>query len=625
LQKTAEIVKHPQDNLEGLWIFEKKVKPMPRRFVTAISIGIFILGSTIRALNAQILPPESASNWKSRKFMIAPDHALATPFEKSNGKLSASPKELVQYLELLKANPLIKVIEISRSPGNQPVFAVIASTQDDFILNKKSDKPLLLFQGGIHAGEIDGLDAGLMIMRDLGSGRLRKLLENVNVIFIPVINPDGHARLSSSNRINQRGPEMMGWRANSLNQNLNRDYMKIDCPEIQSVLKLIQEYGPDMYVDIHVTDGTDYQYDITYGWNPVEGYSPGISHWMNQVVRKSIDLALQNEGHVPGPLIFQIDSDKPEKGITDYVFAPRFSNAYGDAIHLPSILVENHSLKSFDRRVCGTYVFLEALLNTLVNHHKELRTVRNEVVLATKQDLVVKRSMNEKPVDSLIFKGVEIEKRRSALFNYEYSTWNGKATQIKIPVYSNSKVLKKVPVANKYIIPPQYTEVIEKLKMHGIQFIYSETELSVTQVSYKLKNVKSTGKLPFQGRTRLETEIEEITEKRSFPVGSVIVETSQEKGFLAAMLLEPEFEDSFFSWGFFSDCLELTEYFEIYAMVPLAERMALENRELKMEFDKELMQNEKLKNDPEAQIRWWYEKSEYFDRTYLKYPVGIVR
>jgi len=598
---------------------------MRRRLIITIAIILFIVSGNNKTLVAQILPPESASNWKSRKFMIKSDHALATPFEKSNGKLSASPKELVQYLELLKANPLIKVIEISRSPGNQPVFAVIASTQNDFILNKKSDKPLLLFQGGIHAGEIDGLDAGLMIMRDLGSGRLRKLLEKVNVIFIPVINPDGHARLSTSNRINQRGPETMGWRSNSLNQNLNRDYMKIDCPEIQSVIKLINEYKPDMYVDIHVTDGTDYQYDITYGWNPVEGYSPGISHWMNQVIRKSVDLALQNEGHVPGPLIFQIDSEKPEKGITDYVFAPRFSNAYGDAIHLPSILVENHSLKSFDRRVCGTYVFLEALLNTLANHYTDLRTVRNETMQANEKELIVKRSMNEKAADSLMFKGVEIQKRTSALFNYEYSSWNGKASQIKIPVFTNSKVQKKVPIANRYIVPAQYAEVIEKLKMHGIEFTYSDTELSVALVSYKLKNVKSSGKLPFQGRYRLETEVEEVAEKRSFPAGSAIVETSQEKGLLVAMLLEPEFEDSFFSWGFFSDCVELTEYFEIYAMVPLAERMALENRELKLEFERDLISNEKLKNDPEAQIRWWYEKSEYFDVNYMKYPVGIVR
>jgi hypothetical protein len=557
--------------------------------------------------------------------MLEANAMLSTPFEKSKGRLSCSPAELELYLELLKKNPVIKVLEISRSPGNRPIFAVIATTENNFILNKKSEKPLLLFQGGIHAGEIDGLDAGLMIMRDLSSGRLRKLLEKVNVIFIPVINPDGHARLSANNRINQRGPETMGWRTNSLNQNLNRDYMKLDCQEIKSVVKLIQEYDPDMYVDIHVTDGTDYQYDITYGWNPVEGYSPGISHWMNQVVRKSIDVALQNEGHVPGPLIFQVDAENPEKGVTDYVLPPRFSNAYGDAIHLPSILVENHSLKSFDRRVCGTYVFLEALLNTLANHHKELKTVRNETFLLNKNDLIVKRGTNEKPVDSLLFKGVEIQKLKSDLFNLDYVSWNGKPASIKVPVFTNSMAIKKVPIAEKYIIPPQYKEVIERLKSHGIEFKYSDNELIISQVSYRLKNVKSQNKMPFQSRMRLETEVEEIVEKRKFPAGSAIIETNQAKGLLAAMLLEPEFEDSFYSWGFFSDCTELTEYYETYAMIPLAEKMAKENYQLKIEFERELIQNKKLKEDPQAQVRWWYEKSEFYDLNYMKYPVGIIR
>lgn len=587
--------------------------------------SIILFAASCNWLQAQFLPPESMAVWKSRKYMLKPEADHATPFEKSSGKSSATPDELKQYLEYLKTNSSITVKEITQSPGQNPVFAVFASTDAGFANGEIASKPVVMFQGGIHAGEIDGMDAGLMLMRDLANGRLRYLLEKVNIIFIPVINADGHSRLSAENRINQRGPDMMGWRTNSLNQNLNRDYMKLECPEVRAAVKLINEYDPDLYIDIHVTDGTDYQYDITYGWNPVESYSPGISYWMNQVLRKSIDISLSNEGHVPGPLIFQRDHEHPEQGISDFIFPPRFSNSYGDAIHLPTILVENHSLKSFDRRVCGTYVFLEGIIKLMSEKGMELRQVRKSVEKEASKELVLKRSVPNKAVDSLLFKGIEMQKRNSGLFNYDYVSWTGKPLNQKVPVFVNSKSDKSVRVAKKYIIPVQYDEIINKLRQHGIQMQTLKSDTVIEQITYKLINTTSQNELPFQGRMRLNTEKEELVEKRNFKKGAVVIETSQTKGLLAAMLLEPEFEDSFFSWGYFPGCTELTEYYEIYTMVPLAEKMAIENPGLKSEFEKAKSLNPEFANNPEKQIRWWYERSGFFDKEYLKYPVGIVR
>ena len=157
---------------------------------------------------------------------------------------------------------------------------VIASQDKTFdkAALRSSAKPLLLVQAGIHAGEIDGKDAGMMLLRDIAFGNKKDLLKNVNLLFIPILNVDGHERVSPYNRPNQRGPENMGWRANARNLNLNRDYTKLDSEEIRAVVQVMSDYNPSFYVDLHVTDGADYQYDITYG--NVE-YSPAIAQWLD--------------------------------------------------------------------------------------------------------------------------------------------------------------------------------------------------------------------------------------------------------------------------------------------------------------------------------------------------------
>ncbi len=213
----------------------------------------------------------------------------------------------------------------------------------------------------------------MMLLRDLTvAGRRKDLLEKVDLLFIPLVNPDGHERSSAYNRINQRGPEIMGWRTNGRNLNLNRDYGKLDSAEIRAIVRVIEEWQPDLYVDVHVTDGADYQYDVTYGFNNRNAQSPSIAAWLSNVLTPRVNRALEEKGHLPGPLIFTV-SDDIKQGLLGGNAGLRFSNGYGDARHLPTILVENHSLKPFRQRVLGTYVLLESMMQLLGEQGIELR------------------------------------------------------------------------------------------------------------------------------------------------------------------------------------------------------------------------------------------------------------
>jgi hypothetical protein len=580
----------------------------------------------INKIQSQTLPPTLPWQGKSLAYMVKPEHPLATTFEKSKGLRSANPEQLVSLLEDFAEQPLISINEIAKSPLGFPVYAIRISTDAEFRNgNKQSQKPLILFQAGIHAGEIDGLEAGLMIVRDLCTGRLRSLLEKVDVVFIPVINPDGFARQSSFNRINQRGPQSMGWRTNSLNQNLNRDYTKLDTPELRGLMELINKIKPDLYFDIHVTDGADYQYDITYGWTPKHAYSPGISLWLDNFARPYINASLGNEGHIPGPLIFAKNGVDFSDGNADYIFSPRFSHSWGDAVHIPTILVENHSLKPFIQRVLGTYVLMESAIRLMAEKGAGLKAVIENDKKLRNSPITLGWSLPESTKDSIFFKGIESREMKSDLTNVTYTQWLGKVKNETIKSWSNTKIAAKTERKSKFIIPVQYKEVISVIEKHGIEFERMQKAETLEVTMYKLKNVEMQGKLPFQGRVRLKGETSPIKRKQVFPMGSIVVDTDQPLGTFAHLLLEPDAGDSFFQWGFFNGITERTEYFEDYAMVPMAEEMASRNPELMKKYKLALENDTNLKNDSNARLRWWYERSPYYDDTYLLYPIGMIK
>ena len=246
---------------------------------------------------------------------------LTTDFELSEGTLSPNYADTMAFVDrLVAANPTqFKVTTIAKSSSDRAVKMLVANEQGLFDAKQlvADTKPTILIQAGIHSGEIDGKDAMFMLLRDIATGKRRDILSKVNILFIPILNVDGHERRSKYNRINQRGPIEMGFRTNALNLNLNRDYTKLDTPEVRGVMKAINQFKPDLYVDIHVTDGADYQYDVTYGYNPVfSSESPSVSEALDNLFKPVIDAKLEKAGHIPGPLVFVMDKREFKKRLS---------------------------------------------------------------------------------------------------------------------------------------------------------------------------------------------------------------------------------------------------------------------------------------------------------------------
>ena len=361
----------------------------------------------------------------------------------------------------------------------------------------RSPKPVVLAQAGIHAGEIDGKDAGLMLLRDIALRGKDGLLDRADFLFVPIFNADGHERISQFNRPNQRGPFNQGWRTNAQNLNLNRDYLKADTPEMKAMIGLLRRSRPALYIDLHVTDGTDYQYDITFnfpGWAGYYAHSPNIGRWLDGTYRPAVTAALARAGHIPGAYIDAADARDPDKGIRLTPDQPRYSTGYADLARIPSVLVETHSLKPYRQRVVGTYVLLEESLRVVAAEGPSIATA----IAADRASRPATETLSWKPAPKPLFvipdfKGVAHVKYKSAASGGNEVRYLGKPIAQRMPVLGMVPD-KAVTLPAAWWVPATKSDVIALLRLHGIEFQTIAEPRTVTLDMVRLVAARNQGR-----------------------------------------------------------------------------------------------------------------------------------
>ncbi|QTC86969.1 M14 family metallopeptidase [Brevundimonas pondensis] len=571
------------------------------------------------------LPPAPTWNGASKALLRDASDPWVTAFEADAAHdFSPSYADTRAWFDRLDtASDLIRIEQFGVSPEGRPIYAVIAS-KDDATLDPS--KPVLLAQAGIHPGEIDGKDAGMMLLRDMAFYGKDGLLDRANLILIPILSVDGHERTSPYSRPNQRGPRNQGWRHTATNQNLNRDFMKLDQAEMQAVMGLIHKYKPDLYVDIHVTDGIDYQYDVTYGYNGEDGVwsrSPAIAKWLDDAFKPDMNAALEAQGHIPGELVFAIDDRDPKKGMNDGGLGERYSNGWGSAAHVPTILIENHSLKPHEQRVLGTYVFLEEALKLLAEKSQTLRAAISADRALRPAELPANFDGDDQPTRIRPFKGILYDTYQSVASGRPELRWLGQPDPVlwQVPYYGSSPTLTlKRPTA--YWVPSYRADIIERLKTHGVQMETLAAPRTVAVDMLRLVDPKVSARTN-EGHVPITVgEVRAEAKDWTFPVGSVRVPTDQPMGDVAILLLEPQSSESFFAWGMFPEVLNRVEYIEAYAIAPLAEKMLAADPALKAEFEAKLAAEPAFAADGDARLAWFYERTPFYDQRFRLYPVG---
>ncbi|MGI8820823.1 MAG: M14 family metallopeptidase, partial [Chthoniobacterales bacterium] len=575
-----------------------------------------------------ILPPLLPWDGKSRALVVPKNDPWITPAEANDFRTTPTYDETVAWLrKLVAAAPQqLHMLSFGKSPEGRDLWLIVAAKEKATTPEelRKNGKPTVLAQAGIHAGEIDGKDAGLMLLRDMTvRGTKRELLAQANFLFVPIFNVDGHERSSEFGRPNQRGPEVMGWRTTAQNLNLNRDYAKADAPEMTAMLRLLGAWQPDLYLDMHVTDGCDHQYDITFGGNGAGGHSPAITAWFEKTFTPTVAGGLTAAGHVPGPLEIAtwVDDFDWRKGIKGGNADPRYSTGYGDVRHLPTVLLETHSLKPYDRRVLGTCVFLEGALRAAGKGGVELRQATAADRKRRAPAIPLSWDIDPKATDTIEYQGIEMRVLPSAISGGLRVEFTGQPASARVPFQHQNHVSATVARPKAYWIPVAWHEVIARLELHGIQCERIDAAREVPVRMYRLEEAKFETE-PFEGRVRVQAK--PVPEKRAqrFAPGSVRVSTDQPLGDLAVILCEPASPDSFFQWGFFDEVLQQTEYIEPYVIEPMAERMLAADPKLAEEFTEKLARDEAFRASAKERLRWFYTKTPFQDERWKLYPIA---
>jgi len=570
------------------------------------------------------LPPAPEWDGKSRALLRPASDPWASAFEQDpEHDFSPNYADTRAWFDRLDAaSDLIRIEEFGVSPEGRPIYAVIAS-KDGASFDPK--KPVLLVQAGIHPGEIDGKDAGMMLLRDIAFYGKAHLLDGVNLILIPILSVDGHERSGPYSRPNQRGPRIQGWRNTATNQNLNRDYMKLDQPEMRAVRAFANRYRPDLYVDVHVTDGIDYQYDVTYGYNGENGVwsrSPAIARWLDDAFKPAMNKALEAQGHIPGELVFALDDRDPQKGLSDGGLGERFSNGWGSAAHVPTILIENHSLKPHEQRVLGTYVFIEEAMRLLAARGPGLRAAIEKDRALRPAKILANFAQADTPT-MRPFKGILFERYRSEASGTDEIRWLGKPDPElwRMPFYGSKPTLT-LDRPKAYWIPAHRNDLIERLRIHGVEM---EALAAPRTVSVDMLRLKDPRVAPRTNEGHVPISVAAVAVERrdwTFAPGSVRVSTDQPLGDIVVLLLEPQSSESFFAWGMIPEVLNRVEYIEGYAIAPLADRMLAADPALKAEFEARLAADPAFAADPDARLGWFYERTPFHDDRHLLYPIA---
>lgn len=570
--------------------------------------GLLMLANTASAAAGpyEVLPPAPAWHGKSEQRIVPAGERWMTPAEKTNFTVSPDYAQTVAWLRTMeRASPLISMHEFGKSYQGRELYYVSAKKPG-------KGKPVVLVQAGIHAGEIDGKDAGLMLLRDIAFRGRDDLLDHVDLVFIPILNVDGHENASPNGRPHQHGPQLKGSRTNAQGLDLNRDYARLQSPEIAAVVKLLQKFDPALYIDVHVSDGIDYQYDVTYtyaGWGTY-ARSRATANWLLNTYHGEVEAALAAQGHTPAMYPSWIDEESPEKGLRISAEGPRYSTGYGDFAGIPTVLVENHAMKPYMCRVLGTYVLLEQSLKTVGREHQRIVSAKAQDRAARPDQLLVRWERAGTPLKVVDFKGYRYDTYWSPVTGVAERRWTGEAQTFDLPVFGVNPVLS-VALPRAWWIRPEQKELIETLRRHGVRF---DTLAQPRTLELEFTHMASAALQDRAGAQRLRKTI-------TLPVGAVRIGADQPFHLLAAALLEAESDDSFLANGYFGPALPPESRLARHLLAPLAERLQAGDATLRTQFEQALVQDAALAADPRARLQWWLVRTPYADRARWQYPV----
>ncbi len=547
-------------------------------------------------------------------------------FSQFSGNQTPTYKKLVQFYDSLAQKKQVELYNMGNSDFGLPIYLCVLNGEKDSLKTFQNFKNQtnLLINNGIHPGEPDGINACGKITLDYVNKEL-KIDKNLTFSFILCYNVDGMMNRSSSSRANQNGPEEYGFRGNSQNLDLNRDFIKMDSENAFTFVKIFQAINPDIFIDTHVSNGADYQYTLTLIHSLKERLELPFQILTYKHFVPEMELAMQKHQIDLFPYVESVE-EIPDKGIAAFNDLPRYAMGYASLFPCISVTTETHMLKPFPQRVEATYIYLKELILWTKKNSKTLKNVRRQTLESLQKDKFYSYNFQQtEEKDSLLFKGFEHGYKKSEVTGLDRLYYDRtKPFERKIPYFNKFKAQDSAKIPQFYIVGYQCKDVISRLKQNKIEMRQLTQDSLINLSFFQVEDYKN-GSKPYEGHfLHREMKINEKIGEVQLKKGDYLISTKQEKKKFICSVLEPEAEDSYFAWNFFDSYLQEKEYFSDYVFEDLAVEILNQSSELRSLFEEKKKTDSKFRESQWEQLYFIYQNSVYFEESFMRLPVFKV-
>ena len=505
-----------------------------------------------------------------------------------------------------------------------PLHLVVIANDGDYNFEsiRKKNRRVILINNGIHPGEPDGIDASMLLARDIVTGKF-KLPANVVVAIIPVYNIGGCLNRSANYRIDQNGPAEKGFRGNSENLDLNRDFIKCDSKDARAFAEIFHLTDPDVLVDNHVSDGADYQHIMTLLTSQHNKLGGVMGDYLDKEFEPALYSLMKEKGYDLVPYVNSF-GDKPEDGWPEYWDSPRYSSGYATLWNSFGFIPETHMLKPYEQRVRSTYALMQCFIEFASKHSEKIKQLRDETKQLAKSavEFPISWQLDRSQWKEVSFKGYEAERKLSNVSGSEklyYDRTKPFEKQVKIFNYFTPKTIIKKPVA--YIIPQGWWKVIGLLKLNKVQMRPLKNDTSIEVVVYHIDDYKTSQRPYEMHHLNSNVKVNATKQKIGFRKGDWYIPMNQVANRFLMETLEPQAEDSYFAWNFFDAVLGQKEYFSDYAFDEIAETYLRNHPDLQLKLEEKRKSDSGFAKSWQQQLNFVYVNSPYMEPDYLRYPV----
>jgi hypothetical protein len=554
---------------------------------------------------------------------------ITTVFEKSNGTKTPAYHEIVEWWRKLDAQSgKVKMLTMGMTDAGFPLhLAVLANNGDHNFENiRKNNKRVILVNNGIHPGEPDGIDASMILARDIVINKI-KLPDNIVLAIIPVYNIGGCLNRSANYRVDQNGPEEFGSRGNSQNLDLNRDFIKCDSREARSFAEIFHLTDPDVFLDNHVSDGADYQHVMTLICTQHSKLGGVLGNYLNKTFEPGLYSSMKEKGYDLIPYVNAF-GDTPDNGWPEFFEGPRYSSGYAALWHTFSFVAETHMLKPYDQRVKSTCELMKSFIDFTSKNSATIKQLRDQTKqsVKTQTEFPIAWTLDRSQSDKRLYKGYTAGRKPSEVSGQSRLYYDRtKPYEKEVPFYNFYKTSAVIQKPKAYIVPQGWWQVIDLLKANKVQMTPLKKDTTVEVEVYRIDDYKTAPRQFEMHHINSDVKTSTTIKQIKFRKGDYYIPMNQVANRFLVETLEPAAADSYFAWNFFDGILGQKEGYSSYAFEDIAADYLKTNPDLRNKLDQRRAIDTAFAKNGRAQLNFVFEHSPWYEPDYLRYPVYRVK